>query len=116
IRRRGVQAGRRVHWGLYRSPVTRRMEAPTKRTHWIGLDVHCRFYELAVLDPAARLLARRRCDTSIPALVEALGSVPRPRRVVLEEGPLADWLVRHLRGPADDILACDPRRNRPLAA
>jgi transposase len=91
------------------------MEAPMKRTHWIGLDVHCRFCELAVLDPAARLLARRRCDTSIPALVEALGSVPRPRRVVLEEGPLADWLVRNLREHADDILAGDPRRNRLIA-
>jgi len=86
-----------------------------KRAHWIGLDVHCRFCEVAVLDPAARLLKRQRCATSIPALIEVLEAVPRPRQVVLEEGPLADWLCRNLREHADGIVACDPRRNRLIA-
>jgi transposase len=86
-----------------------------KRVYWIGLDVHCRFCEVAVLDPAARLLRRQRCPTSIPELVEAIEPVPRPRRVVLEEGPLADWLCRSLAGHADGVVACDPRRNRLIA-
>src|SRR5262245_55297345 len=95
--------------------VTRRMEAPMKRVHWIGLDVHCSFCEVAIVDSTARLLARHRCETNIPALVEVLESAPRPRSVVLEEGPLADWLVRNLREHSDDIVACDPRRNRLIA-
>jgi transposase len=96
--------------------VTRRTEAPMKRVHWIGLDVHCRFCEVAVLDPADRVVARHRCLTRIPDLAEVIEAVPQPRRVVLEEGPLADWLVRNLRGRAEEVIACDPRRNRLIAA
>jgi len=85
------------------------------RVHWIGLDVHCHSCDVAVLDPAGRLVRRDRCPTSIPALVEAIEAVPRPRHVVLEEGPLADWLCRNLGSHADEVVASDPRRNRLIA-
>jgi transposase len=91
------------------------MEAPMKRCHFIGLDTHCQFCEAAVVDASGREVSRQRCATTIPALVELVESVPRPRRLVIEEGPLADWLWRNLRSHVDEMIVCDPRRNRLIA-
>jgi len=86
-----------------------------KRKHFVGLDVHCSFTEVAVVTQSGRLSKRQRCPTTIPDLAEALEAVPRPRAVALEEGPLADWLWRNLAGRADEFLVCDPRRNHLIA-
>lgn len=86
-----------------------------EREHYIGLDVHCKETEIAVITAAGRLTRRMRVPTTIPALVDALNSVRRPRHVVLEEGALADWLIRNLAGHVEKIVACDPRRNHLIA-
>jgi len=86
-----------------------------RRGHIIALDTHCAFTIAAVLSPAGELLGRRRVPTSIPDLRRVIEGFPQPRHVVLEEGPLADWLVRELRPCADAVVACDPRRNAHIA-
>jgi hypothetical protein len=86
-----------------------------RRAQFIGLDVHCQETEIAVLTPAGRLTKRMRVATTIPALVEALGSIGPPGQVVLEEGPLAEWLYRNLSGYVDRLTVCDPRRNHLIA-
>ena len=45
-----------------------------------------------------QVVQRDRCDTAIPALLQVIDGVARPRAVVIEEGPLAGWLWR--RSPA----------------
>jgi transposase len=86
-----------------------------KRNHFIGLDVHCQFTEMAVVSQTGQVTKRQRCATTIPELVAALEAVPRFRHVVFEEGPLADWLWRNLAGHADEVIVCDPRRNHLIA-
>jgi transposase len=44
-------------------------------------------------------------------LVKAIETVPKPRIIVFEEGPLADWLYRNLVPHANRVIVCDPRRN-----
>ena len=83
--------------------------------HIIALDTHCAFTVAAILTQAGELVRQRRLPTTIPALRQEIEQVPRPRHVVLEEGPLADWLVRELRPCADAVVACDPRRNAHIA-
>jgi predicted NBD/HSP70 family sugar kinase len=63
--------------------------------HFIALDTHGSFSEMAVVSQAGRILKRERCATAIPPLVELLDSVRRPRVLTFEEGPLADWLARN---------------------
>jgi len=86
-----------------------------KRSHFIGVDVHCRFSEVAVIDSAGAIVSRAQCRTNIPALILELEKVARPRRVVIEEGPLADWLLRNLQSHVDGMVVCNPRRNRLIA-
>jgi transposase len=91
------------------------MEAPMKRNHFIGIDVHCQFCEIAVLNPAGEVVQLDRCTTTIPALVAVLEKVPRPCSVVIEEGPMASWLWRNLHAEVDAMVVSEPRRNRLIA-
>lgn len=86
-----------------------------QRKHIIAMDTHCQDTELVVATETGRVTRRERCATTIPALTEVITSVRRPRVVVFEEGPLADWLLRELRDVADEIVPCDPRRNHLIA-
>ncbi len=54
--------------------------------------------------------------TKLPAVLALIDQVRRPRAVVMEEGPLSDWLARGLAGEVDRVIVCDPRRNRLIAA
>ena len=86
-----------------------------KRKHFIALDVHCQFVEAVVMTESGRITRRERCPTEVPALRSLIQSVCGSREVVMEEGPLADWLLRSLAGCADAVVACDPRRNHLIA-
>lgn len=83
--------------------------------HYIAFDVHCTSTEMAMVTKSGRLSKRWRGATAIPALKECVKSVPRPRYVTFEEGPLADWLFRNLSDCADEVLVCEPRRNQLIA-
>jgi transposase len=85
-----------------------------KRVYQIGFDVHCSFVEAAVLGPKGEV-RRARLPTAIPPLVEFLESVPHVRRLTFEEGAMAGWLYRNLRSAVDELVVCDPRRNRLVA-
>jgi transposase len=91
------------------------MEAPMKRGHFIGMDTHCQFCEVAVVDRSGKRVLRQRCATCVPALLEVLERVPRPRALVIEEGPLAGWLWRNLHAAVEEMVVSEPRRNRLIA-
>jgi transposase len=83
--------------------------------YFIALDVHCQSTELVAMTATGKIVKREHLATTIPTLVEALQPLRRPRRLTFEEGPLADWLARHLRGHVDELRVCDPRRNHLVA-
>jgi transposase len=85
------------------------------KEHFIALDVHCEFCEMAAVSHSGRVVRRERCQTTIPALVAVLDTVRRPRVLTFEEGPLADWLARNLRSHVDRLIVCEPRRNALIA-
>ncbi len=81
----------------------------------IALDTHISFCEMAVVTTSGKLVKRDRCDTNIPAIVAMLDEVRQPRKLTFEEGPLADWLTRNLREHVQELIVCEPRRNRLIA-
>lgn len=86
-----------------------------ERVHYIGGDTHCKETELAVVAQSGRVTKQVRCPTKIPTLVEFIETVPRPRYLAIEEGPMADWLYRNLLPFVDGITVCEPRRNALIA-
>jgi transposase len=87
-----------------------------KRGHYIGLDTHAAFTELVAVNASGEVVRKEKCATNIPTLTALLRLIARPRFVVFEEGPLAGWLYRNLRGEVDELTVCEPRRNRLIAA
>jgi transposase len=81
----------------------------------IALDTHCTFCEGGVINSLGRELAAFQVPTSIPALLAEIEKVARPRKLVIEEGPLADWLSRSLSPHVDEMIVCDPFRNALIA-
>jgi transposase len=92
------------------------MEAPMNRSHFIGVDVHCQFCEIAVVNGSGKVVHRERCDTTLPALLQVVQAVPRPRALVIEEGPVAGWLWRGLHDAVQRMVVSEPRRNRLICA
>jgi hypothetical protein len=81
--------------------------------HYIGADVDSKMTNLAV-DRGGRIVRELCVPTSIPSLVAALESIRRPRKLTMEEGPMAHWLARNLKPFVDELVVCDPRRNALL--
>ncbi len=84
-------------------------------THYIAMDTHGYSTEICVKTRANQPGRRWSVPTTIPALREVIASVRRPRHMAFEEGPLASWLYRNLRGDADSVTVCDPRKNAWIA-
>jgi len=87
-----------------------------KRWHFIAFDTHSAFCEAAVVNSGGDVVNRHRCETTIPALLQVVEAVPRPRQLVIEEGPLASWLWRGLHQAVDRMVVSQPRRNRLISA
>jgi len=82
--------------------------------YYIGADVDSKMTELAI-EKKEKIVQRYRVPTTIPALREVLGSIPRTKFMTFEEGPMAGWLYRNLKDNVDSLLVCDPRRNKLIA-
>ena len=86
-----------------------------KTIHFIAIDVHSSFCEGGWINQEGVERGRFKVPTNIPALTAAIEKVPGRRRLVIEEGPLADWLCRHLRELVEEMVCCDPWRNALIA-
>jgi transposase len=84
-------------------------------TSYIGADVDCKMTELAV-ERSGRIVRRDRVATDIASLREFLSGVRGPKVMVIEEGPMSGWLYRNLRTEVDQLVVCDPRRNKAIYA
>jgi transposase len=83
--------------------------------YFITMDTHCRTTDACIKTAHGKLVGRVHLSTGIPQLRELIESVPRPRRVGFEESSMAGWLYRNLKGCADELIVCDPRRNAHIA-
>jgi transposase len=85
------------------------------KTYYIGADVHSNSTELAI-EHNGRIVRRHGVPTAIPAIKEVLASVRGKIHLTFEEGPMAGWLYRNLKGTVEEIIVCDPRRNNYISS
>jgi len=83
--------------------------------HVIAMDTHSQTTDICVKTRANGPGRHFRVATTIPELAAVIERVGRPRELVLEEGPLAGWLLRNLRGRVEQATSCDPRKNALIA-
>ncbi len=80
-------------------------------TYYIGADVHSNSTELAI-ERNKKIVQRYKLPTSIAALSKVLDSLKGEKHLAIEEGPMAGWLYRNLGKKVDELIVCDPRRNK----
>lgn len=84
--------------------------------YYIGIDAHCKYSEVAVMDEQGVVVMNRSVRTSGPNLIEVIRSVKGAKRlVVLEDSTIAGWLMRTLSPYADEFQVADPKRNALIA-
>jgi transposase len=84
-------------------------------TYYIGADVHSNSTELAI-ESRRKIVATYSVPTTIPAISNVLDSLQGKKHLTFEEGPMAGWLYRNLNKKVDELLVCDPRRNKLISS
>jgi transposase len=82
--------------------------------YYVGADVHTNNTELAV-EHNKEIVRRFSVPTTIPTIRSALKELGGRCHLTFEEGPMAGWLYRNLKGDVESITVCDPRRNKLIA-
>src|SRR5258706_4528194 len=85
------------------------------KVNCIAMDTHGKTTDICCKKSVKDVPRRWHVPTTIPALREVIESIPRPRKLTFEEGPLADWLNRELASSAEELIVSDPRRNGLIA-
>jgi transposase len=80
-------------------------------TYYIGADVHSNSTELAI-ERNKKIVQRYKLPTSIASLSNVLDSLKGKKHLAIEESPIAGWLYRNLSKKVDELIICDPRRNK----
>ncbi len=80
--------------------------------NYIGTDTHISTLDFKVINDSGRLKKAMKVDTSASNFLEFVRGVPRPRQVIIEEGPLAAWLLEICVQHQEQLVICDPKRNR----
>ena len=83
--------------------------------YYIGMDCHMTSLEFAVVNEKGKVLKRGRVPTSVKGMLEFIRSIPRPRKVIMEEGSLAGWAKEACESYGERIVISDPKENRWIA-
>lgn len=78
----------------------------------MGLDAHSASCTLAVLSQDGNLIRCQSFETSERNLIAAVTAYEGERILVVEESHLADWVKRVLDPYCDQVIICDPQRNK----
>jgi transposase len=81
----------------------------------IGLDLSSTSIEACVLNARGIRILSRRIRSREKDMVEFVRSIPGPKRVVIEESQMADWVARCLIPHVDELIRCQPQHNRLIS-
>jgi transposase len=85
------------------------------KIHFIAMDTHGTTTDACVKTKVSDPPQQWHGPTTISALRSFIETVPRPRHLTFEEGPLADWLLRGLVEHVDKLVVNHARRNAHIA-
>lgn len=81
----------------------------------IGMDVHSTTTYACVRDDRGRIILSCNFPTRAADLEKLVKSIQGPKRVMLEEDQMADWVTRVLEPHVDEAIRCQPRHNKLIS-
>lgn len=79
--------------------------------NYIGTDSHISTLDFKVVGENGKVKKAQQVVTSASNFVEFVQSVPKPRQVIIEEGPLAAWLLEICVQHGEKLVITDPKQN-----
>jgi transposase len=79
--------------------------------HYIGMDCHITTLDFAVVSEAGCLVKASRVATSVSGFMEFVRTVPTPRTIYMEEGPLAAWALETCVQYGEELVITDAKKN-----
>jgi transposase len=79
--------------------------------NYIGTDIHISTLDFKVVNNSGKVKMADKVQTSAVNFMEFIKSVPKPRQVIIEEGPLAAWLLEICNKNKEQLVISDPKRN-----
>jgi transposase len=84
--------------------------------NYIGTDIHISTLDFKVVGDTGKLKMANKVQTSAMNFIEYVKSVPKPRQVIIEEGPLAAWLLEICTQHEERLVITDPKYNHWICA
>jgi transposase len=79
--------------------------------NYIGTDTHISTMDFKVVNEQGAIKKAQRVTTSVDHFLEFIKSIPKPREVIIEEGPLAAWLLEICVQNGEKLVISDPKQN-----
>ncbi len=73
-----------------------------------AMDLHHIHTTFEAQTVGGQVLCRKDLPTERRHLLEMVQSVPGPAGVVIEESPMADWVLRTIQPFVAEVVVCDP--------
>ena len=86
------------------------------RTYYVGMDVHRASIVIVVLNGAGKVVMQSVIETGAERVRSFLKQLRGKVTVTFEEGTQANWLHDVVRPLVTEVVVCDPRHNKLLAA
>jgi len=83
--------------------------------NYIGLDSHISTLEFAVVNERGVRTKKQRVNTGVKELMTFVKGIPKPRKIFIEEGTLAGWLLETCNAFGEELIVTDPKRNLWIA-
>ncbi|MFO7558515.1 MAG: IS110 family transposase [Desulfobacterales bacterium] len=80
--------------------------------NYIGVDCHISTLDFAVVNETGRLKQKARVKTGVKGFMGFVKSVPKPRKIFIEEGTLASWLLETSMRYGEELIIADPKINK----
>lgn len=84
--------------------------------NYIGVDSHISTMDIKVVGESGAVKMACRIATSAGNFIQFVKSVPKPREIIIEEGPLAGWLNELCFENGETLVISDPKRNHWIAS
>jgi transposase len=80
--------------------------------NYIGVDCHISTLDFAVVDGNGVIKKKACVNTGVKEFIEFVRSIPKPRKIYIEEGELSNWLLETSRKFGEQLIITDPKENK----
>jgi len=80
--------------------------------NYIGIDCHISTLDFAVVNETGKLKKKARVKTGVKGFMGFVKTVPKPRKIFIEEGTLASWLLETSLRYGEELIIADPKINK----